>query len=88
MVLAKRGLGRGLEALLVKVPIMARASQQISTIEQAQVSQNQELVSVDLQNSLHPIETDPLKNHLLLQEAEALKSFLDDFETMLQQHSL
>ncbi len=88
MVAAKRGLGRGLEALLVEVPVMAETSQHIFAIEQPQDSQNNPLLATDLRAFQDIAENMQTENRLLLKEAEALKSFLDDFETMVQCHGI
>jgi DNA anti-recombination protein RmuC len=63
----KRGLGRGLEALLVDVSH----------------KETEPLNSTDL--LVKAIQTE---NANLIQEAEALKSMLDDFETMVRNFNL
>jgi hypothetical protein len=88
MVLAKRGLGRGLEALLVEVPVMAETSQHLSAIEQPQDSQNNPSVASDIQAFQDIAENMQTENRLLIKEAEALKGFLDDFETLVQCHGI
>lgn len=88
MTLTKRGLGRGLEALLTEVPIMAETALHSQGLAVQQDHQVDQFVVAELQ---HPVELTENKQTLrgvLLNEAEALKSFLEDFETMVQHHSL
>jgi len=70
MTLKKRGLGRGLEVLLTEAPALEGLQQQPS------VSEN-----VDGQALIEIIKRENLN---LLQEAEALKSLLDEFESIIR----
>lgn len=70
MTLKKRGLGRGLEVLLTEAPALEGLQQKPS------VSEN-----VDGQALIEIIKRENLN---LLQEAEALKSLLDEFESIIR----
>lgn len=84
MSLAKRGLGRGLEALLVDVPLATEHSQLSPLLEQGQSVVNPQLTaSAELQHLQEIAETLQQEGRWLLKEAEALRDFLDDFSAIL-----
>lgn len=78
MTAQKRGLGRGLEALLVDVskPVVLKDSVQrpIPTIADEQTV----IAAVSLMKAIQK------ENANLMKEVEALKELLDDFETLVQ----
>jgi hypothetical protein len=88
MSLTKKGLGRGLEALLVEVPTLAESSLQSYDAQSLPTSDNNPFVVAEL------YATNSLPNHkatsqqVLLKEAEALRSFLDDLETTLRHYAI
>ena len=89
MSLKKRGLGRGLEALLVDVDTKdAKHQSQILPIDILQPGKHpppDEMNSDELQElALALIETIQQENLNLLQEAEALRNLLDEFEVMVR----
>lgn len=89
MVLVKRGLGRGLEALLVEMPGVVDTSLHSYGMEGLQQdNQHAPFVVAELPYVQESPENRQTLRGVLLKEAEALKNFLDDFETMLQRHSL
>ncbi len=70
MTVKKRGLGRGLEVLLAEAPALEGLQQK------PRVSEN-----VDGQALIEFIQRENCK---LLQEAEALKSLLDEYESIIR----
>jgi ParB-like chromosome segregation protein Spo0J len=72
MTLKKRGLGRGLEALLVDVSTKQEVPVIIKEMDE------REAMAITL------IETIQNENLNLLQEAEALKMLIDEFEAMVR----
>ena len=79
MNIKKRGLGRGLEALLVDVSVKEEK-------HQLQTLPPDDMNSDELQElAIELIETTQKENLNLLEEAEALKTLMDEFEAMLRQ---
>lgn len=79
MSLKKRGLGRGLEALLVDVSVK-KEKHQLQTLPP------DDMHSDELQElAIELIETIQKENLNLVQEAETLRTLMDEFEAMLRQ---
>jgi hypothetical protein len=86
----KRGLGRGLEALLVDVSVKEEKHQlqtlPIDTHQRGNHLYPNDMNSDELQNvAIELIETIQKENLNLVQEAEALRTLMDEFEAMLRQ---
>jgi hypothetical protein len=83
MSLAKRGLGRGLEALLVEMPVMAESAPFVPAVTQD--SSHNTLVTISGNEPLLQGRAETLQQarRTLLQEAEDLKRFLDDFTSLV-----
>jgi hypothetical protein len=84
----KRGLGRGLEALLVDVSVKEEKNQlqtlPIDTLQRGNHSSPDDMNSDELQNAAFEIiETIQKENLNLLHEAEALRTLIDEFEAMV-----
>ncbi|SJM95503.1 hypothetical protein [Crenothrix polyspora] len=88
MVLAKRGLGRGLEALLVEMPVMAEKALHSHDLESSHNNQHNPFVVADLPHTQKLSEHKQPLSRVLLGEAEALKALLGDLEAILQRRSL
>lgn len=73
MALIKRGLGRGLETLLADVSSLAG-------LQQVPV----DIKKVDDQSTQTLIELIEMENHNLLKEAEALRSLIDELESIIR----
>ena len=87
MTIKNRGLGRGLEALLVNVPTLKDAQEQvlievehnesaINSTDNAAIQQETETAQIDAQANSKEV-------FHLLQEAESLRSLLIEFEEIL-----
>jgi len=90
MSLKKRGLGRGLEALLVDVSTKEEKHQQqtlpIDILQRGNHLPPDDINSDELQKlAITIIETIQNEDLRLLQEAEALKMLIDEFEAMVRQ---
>lgn len=88
MVLAKRGLGRGLEALLVEVPVITETSLHSHDTGLSHNNQHTPFVVADLPHAHKLSENNQPLIRVLLNEAEAIKDLLTDLEAILQHHSL
>ena len=88
MTLKKRGLGRGLEALLVDVS-SKEVKHQVQTLPIDVLQRSNHLPPDDMNSdelqdmSIALIETIQTENLNLLQEAEGLRKLIDEFEAML-----
>ncbi len=84
----KRGLGRGLEALLVDVSVKEEKHQlqtlPIDTLQRGNHLSPDDMNSDELQNvAIELIETIQKENLNLLHEAEVLRTLIDEFEAMV-----
>ena len=89
MSLKKRGLGRGLEALLVDVSSKEGKhqlkTQPVDNLHQGIHMPSDDMNSDELQDiAIALIETIQKENFNLLQEAECLRNLLDEFEAMVR----
>jgi hypothetical protein len=75
MTAQKRGLGRGLEALLVDVAKPARAKESVPTTHTTLADDH---AAIALMKAIQK------ENANLIKEVEALKDLLDDFEALVQ----
>ena len=88
MSLKKRGLGRGLEALLVNVSTIEEKNQlqtlPIDILQRGSHLPPDDMSSDELQDmAIELLETIQKENLSLLQEAEALRKLIDEFEAMI-----
>jgi hypothetical protein len=89
MSLKKRGLGRGLEALLVNVSTIEEKHQlqtlPIDILQRGSHLPPDDMSSDELQDmAIELLETIQKENLSLLQEAEALRKLIDEFEAMVR----
>jgi hypothetical protein len=89
MTIKKRGLGRGLEALLVDVSPKEEKHQlqtlPIDILQRGDHLPADDISSYELQNiAIELIETIQKENLNLLQEANGLRMLIDEFEAMIR----
>lgn len=89
MSLKKRGLGRGLEALLVNVSTIEEKHQlqtlPIDILQRGNHLPPDDMNSDELQDmAIELLETIQKENLSLLQEAEALRKLIEEFEAMVR----
>ncbi|MDO9212793.1 MAG: hypothetical protein Q8Q54_14805 [Methylococcales bacterium] len=78
MTTQKRGLGRGLEALLVDVAKPVKAKESVPTPHATLADDHAAIATIALMKAIQK------ENANLIKEVEVLKDLLDDFEALVQ----